>query len=333
LHPSKGIHLITLVTGATGLLGNNVVRLLLDRDQAVRVMVRKNSDPRPLEELNVEVVYGDVREPLEVENAMRDIDVVIHCAAFIHFGWTKFDVSRAVNVEGTRHVAAAARAVGAKMIHVSTCDTLASGKKNVPADEETPGEKVPCAYVVSKREAEEVVQQEIAIGLHAVITNPTFMMGPWDWKPSSGRMILETVRRFTPIAPRGGLSICDVRDVAAGILAAVEKGQVGQRYILSGENISYLDLWRLFARVASGKGPLATLGPLLRFIVGRIGDLRGKLSRHEPEVNSASLRLASDYHYYTCERAKQELGYASRPKEESIEAEWKWLVDYGYAGP
>lgn len=293
-------------------------------------MVHSERHRSALDGLNVEMIRGDVRDVSAVQAAMRGVDVVIHCAAFFHFGWSKLDISREVNVNGTRNVAAAARTVGAKMIHVSSVDAMAPGQKDCPADEETPGQKVACAYVVSKREAEQAVQEQIAEGLHATIINPGFMLGPWDWMPSSGRMILETTRRFTPVAPRGGASVCDVRDVATGILAAIERGRVGRRYILSGQNITYYDLWSKFARFTGSSGPWFTAGPTLRFIVGRLGDLKHKLSGQEPEINSASVLMSSRFHFYNCERARSELGYTTRPMEESIEDEWKWLVDHGY---
>ena len=320
----------TLVTGATGLLGNNLVRAMLDRGQHVRAMALAARNHPALEGLNVEAISGDVRDVSAVEAAMNGVDAVIHCAAFIHFGWSKLDISREINVHGTRHVAEVARRRGARMIHVSSCDTLAPGQKDCPADEETPGHKVACAYVVSKREAEQVVQEQIAEGLHATIVNPGFILGPWDWTPSSGRMIVDTTRRFTPLAPRGGASVCDARDVATGILAAVKRGRIGRRYILSGENITYYDLWWAFARCAGTRGPWCTGPPTIRFLLGLLGDLKYKLSGAEPEINSASLRMASHYHFYTCKRAKSELDYDTRPMEETIEDAWKWFVDHGY---
>lgn len=321
----------TLVTGATGLLGNNVVRALLAGGHAVRVIVRSSSDPRPLEGLDVERIEGDVRDAAVVKRACEGIGAVIHSAAAIHFGWTGLDDMRAVNVAGTRHVADAALAAGAKMVHVSSVDALAPGAPDAPADEETPGEKVACTYVVTKREAEQVIQDRVKQGLEAVIVNPGFMLGPWDWKPSSGRMMLEVVKRFTPLAPRGGMSICDVRDVAAGVLAALDKGVTGRRYVLAGANISYFDAWRLFIDVAQrGSKPIARAGPLLRILGGAGGDLWARLTGRESDVNSASIKLSSLFHYYSSARAEAELGYRTRPHEQSMRDAWQWFVEHGY---
>jgi len=322
--------MLVLVTGATGLVGNNVVRLLLDRGDQVRVLARMTSDPRPLADLNVEIIQGDLQQQDALKQAAEGVDLVIHAAAQISFGWTGIEQARAINVEGSRNVAKAAQANGAKMVHVSSVDTLSPGSWEQPADEETVGKKIPCTYVVSKREAEAAIRQQIDQGLNAVIVNPGFMLGPWDWKPSSGRMLIEVAKRFTPLAPSGGLSVCDVRDVANGILAAAEKGTTGRNYILAGHNLTYFDAWNLFAKVAGGKGPAAKMGPLIRNLAGAAGDLWTKLTGREGDVNSAGIKMSSLVHYYSSARAEAELNYYCRPAEQSVEDAWKWFIEHGY---
>lgn len=317
-----------LVTGATGLVGNNVVRLLLERGIPVRVVTRGSSASQPLSDLAVEQFPGDVRDEPAIRRAMDGVTHVVHSAAVIHLGWRGLESQREVNVEGTRIVASAAREAGARLVHVSSVDALGIGTPTQPADEETPRTgKVGSTYVVTKREAEEVVQSQIAQGLQGVIVNPGFMLGPWDWKPSSGRMLQGVAGGFALLAPSGGCSACDVRDVAAGILAALRQGHTGRNYILAGHNISYLDLWQLFARVAGVRAPRARLGPLLQFAVGRGGDLVARLTGRESDVNSAALAMSSQFHYYRSERAARELGYATRPLEETVRDAWEWLRD------
>src|SRR5688572_10243824 len=126
-----------LVTGATGLVGNNVVRELLARGQSVRVLARGGGDPRPLAGLDVETIQGDVRDPAAVAAAVIGMDVVIHSAGFVQIGWTQLDAHQAINVEGTRNVAAAAREAGTKLIHVSSINALGLGRLDAPADEDT----------------------------------------------------------------------------------------------------------------------------------------------------------------------------------------------------
>ena len=172
--------------------------------------------------------------------------------------------------------------------------------------------------------------EEQTRGLDVVIVNPAFMLGPWDWKPSSGRMLLEIARGRGLFAPRGTVSVCDVRDVAAGILAAAEKGQTGRRYILAGQTISYLDAWRLFARVTGSRRPWGCPGPVALWVAGQVGDLVTRITGHEPDVNSAAIALARLPKHYSSQRARRELDYQNRALEETVQDTWNWFQQYGY---
>ncbi|MAV36050.1 MAG: HpnA protein [Planctomycetaceae bacterium] len=319
-----------LVTGATGLLGNNVVRLLGQRGLAVRALVRKSADPRPLEGLDVDVVPGDLRDHASLERSCQGVSAVVHAAAFVAIGRTQRDLAESINVEGTRALADAARDVGAKMVHVSSVDALAPATPQRPADETTAGSKPACPYVVTKRSAEAVIRKAVESGLEGTIVNPAFMLGPWDWKPSSGRMLLEVARRFSPAAPRGGVSLCDVRDVAAGCLAALERGQPGRQYILAGHNMSYFSAWRLFAEVSSGRPPWMQARPPLTTLAGWCGDWVARFTGKEPDVNSASVRMAHLWHHYSSRRAADELGYHCRAARETVADAWQWFTEQGY---
>lgn len=321
----------TLVTGATGLVGNNVARLLVERGQPVRVLVRASSDPRPLAGLDVEVFYGDVRDEAAVRRACAGVQQIVHAAAYVHIGWSALEQQREINVVGTRLMAEAALGAGSRLVHVSSVDALGVGSPELAADEETPrGGKTRCSYVITKSEAEDALRLVIDRGLDAPIVNPGFMIGPWDWKPSSGRMLLAVGKRFAALAPTGGCSICDVRDVAGGILAALERGKSGRNYILAGFNLTYLDIWRLFARIGGSRPPLGRLGPAMRFLAGQTGDLFGRLRGREPEVNSAAIAMSSLFNYYSSGRAQAELGYQNRPLEETVKDAWEWFKSYGY---
>jgi dihydroflavonol-4-reductase len=321
----------TLVTGATGLVGNNVVRTLVARGERVRVLTRETSAKAPLEDLDVDTTFGDVRDAEAVREACRGVDLVVHAAAYVHWGWSGAELHHSVNVVGTRNVCEAALQAGAKMVHVSSVDTLGIGDQDNPADEESRLGAIPAPYVLSKREAEAAVLDCVGRGLFAPIVNPAFMLGPWDWKPSSGRLLLAAATRFTPLVPSGGNNFCDVRDVAEGILAAAERGQSGRRYILGGEDLTYLQAWRLFAEVTGGPRPWLRMGPLVRVIAGRTGDLIGWFTGKEPDVNSAALASASLPHCYSSARAENELGYRHRKVREAVEAAWSWFREHGYA--
>jgi len=325
---------VTLVTGATGLVGNNTVRMLLDRGQPARALVRATSDPRPLEGLDVESVEGDICDADSVRRACEGAGVAIHAAGYVQLGSAYLDRHRRINVDGTRNVAQAARAAGARMIHVSSCDALGVRSLEEPADEETPlGEPVRCTYSITKREAEQVVLEEVDHGLDAVIVNPAFMLGPWDWKPSSGRMLLEVAKGVARVAPRGHFSVCDVRDVADGMLAAVKRGPCGERYILAGVTLSYFETWQKFAEITGAKPPWFAAPPRLAAIVGFGGDVWGRLTGREPDVNSGAIALAKLPKSYSSAKAQRELGYSNRPLDVSIRDAWDWFVQRDYARP
>jgi dihydroflavonol-4-reductase len=294
-------------------------------------MARAASDPRPLEGLDVERVLGDLRDEDTLRRACQGVELVIHSAARVHIGRRDLAEQREVNVEGTRRVAQAAMAAGARLVHVSTVDALGAGKRNEPADEESPLEGKPyCTYSFTKREAEQVVLSLVASGLDAVIVNPGFLLGPWDWKPSSGRMLLEVARRWTPVAPIGGSSVVDVRDVADGVLRAAQRGVTGRRYILAGDNMTYFEQWKLFSLVGGSRPPLIRMGPLMRWGGAIYGDCRALLTGRETDVNSAAIAMSSHFGFYSSRRAEQELGYRHRPAIDAVQAAWEWFQTMGY---
>lgn len=328
---SGDITLTVLVTGATGLVGNNIVRRLLEEGRNVRAIVRPSYGTRPLEDLDIEIVLGDVCDIESLRHAMRDVDLVIHCAGYVHIGWTGMREAEEINIGGTRNVAIVAREAGAKLIHVSSADALGSGLRNQVADEETIFvENPPIPYVLTKIAAEDEVRRQIEQGLHAVIINPGFMLGPWDWKPSSGRMIVEVVKGKPPMAPRGGTTVVDVRDVTTGILAAVDKGRCGANYLLGGDNMTYYELWKHIAEIAGTFKPICRMGPLIAIGAGVVGDVWTKLTGNEGAVNSAALKMSGIYHYYSSRRAEEELGYRYRPAREAIIVAYNWFQQYGY---
>jgi dihydroflavonol-4-reductase len=322
-----------LVTGAPGLVGNNVVRMLLSRGESVRAFVRSRTTATPaLAGMPVEMVHGSLGDEATVQHAVDGARIVVHSAAMVHCGWRHRAEMMKANVAATRIIAAAARRAGARFVHVSSVDAIGLRADGAPADEETPPGGMPeCPYVVTKREAERVVQEEVARGLDAVIVNPVYMLGPWDWKPSSGRMLLEVGSGKGLFAPPGANDFVDVRDVAGGILAAAERGTTGRRYILGGHPLSYLDAWRLFARVAGRMQPLGIAPlPLVR-IAGLAGDLASLCTKRELPVNSAATRMSMLSHNFSCRRAQTELGYAFRSLEATVADAWEWFLERGFA--
>ncbi len=332
LSRTRRLRVLTLVTGASGLVGNNIVRLLVERGEQIRVLSRGASDGRPYGQLDVQQVRCDIRDAEAVRRACDGVDRVIHAAAHVHIGWSGFQQHQTVNVEGARNVAAAALAAGVRLVHVSSVDTLGIGTRREPAHEESPPKgHVDCPYVVTKRAAEQALLELQQDGLDVVIVNPCYMLGPWDWKPSSGRMLLEIARGLGLFAPPGGNDFCDARDVAAGILLAAELGQTGRRYILTGEAFSYFEAWSLFAEVTGARQPQGVAWPWVQRAAGKFGDAWGRLCGKEPDINSAAVAIAGLPHHFCGARAQSELGFQHRPLRESAEDAWRWFREYGYA--
>jgi len=320
-----------LVTGATGLLGNQIARALLASGQATRVLVREGSDPRPCEELELEIVRGDLCDPKATAEACDGAAFVIHAAGEVRIGRSNPERFQRNNVDATRNLVSACLATGARMVQVSTTDTLGSAEDEAsPVTEDDPFDpRFATPYSLSKLKAEEAVRQGIAEGLDAVVVHPSFLLGPRDWKPSSGAMLLAAARGLSPLAPRGLTSVADARDVAAGILAAARSGRCGRHYILAGETLSYLDLWTLCARIAGARPPLGNLGPVLAWLVGAAGDAVGAITGTEPPVNSVALRSARAQRHYSSQRAERELSYSRRPLEETLRDTWQWFLETG----
>lgn len=323
------------VTGGTGLVGNNVIRLLLERGHAVRALVRRSEPDRGLAGLAIETVLGEITQPNTLPAAVAGCDRVIHSAAVVHLGWSRHESQTQVNVEGTRNVARACRAAGVRMLHVSSVDALGLGTRAAPANEATPisDKEFPAPYVLTKRAAERALDDEIARGLDAVVVNPVYMLGPWDWKPSSGRMLLQLAGGWAKLSPPGGNDFADVRDVAAGILTACDRGQTGRRYILGGEALSYYEAWRMFAEVIGVPPPWRNARAPVLYLSAWAGDLIYKLTGKEPDFNSAAVAMSKLEHHFSYARAAAELDYRPRPAREAAETAWQWFVDHGYAKP
>lgn len=325
------------VTGGTGLLGNTILRQLSEEGHDLVALVRGKPDTTVFDGIDAEFAVGELSDKDVVFSAVNGCDAVIHSAGLIHFGWKRLDDSMAVNRDGTRTVVDACCKYDVPLVHVGTVDTQAVGSRSEIVDEETPidhnGGQVPCSYVLSKRAGMDEVIAGVDRKLRCVVVHPGFMLGPWDWKPSSGRMIVGIVKSWQPLAPAGGTSLCDSRDVAAGTIAAMHRmidnaiPADGRQYILAGENWTFFELWKEITHRCGVRGPIMPAGPMQRWIGRTFGDLKGKLTESEGDLNSAAVRMSSQFHWYDSTRAKAELGYRSRDPSESIDDAIEWLRD------
>ncbi|TWT76524.1 dTDP-glucose 4,6-dehydratase [Planctomycetes bacterium CA13] len=318
------------VTGGTGLLGNSILRQLEQAGHETVALVRREPESRVFGGLLTEPVIGDLSSVDAIDRTIRHSDAVIHCAGLIHLGWKRLAESMRVNADGTRSIVDACIAHDRKLVHVGTVDAVAIGSRSAPSNETTPidetNSQIPCNYVVSKRAGVDEVISGVQRGLRAAIVHPGFMLGPWDWKPSSGRMILEVGKAWRPFAPRGGCCVCDSRNVASAAITAIEKGgDSGRAFILGGHNITYLQLWREIASRMGTRVPIARTGPIALWVAGQVGDLSARITGNEGDINSAIVRMSSLFHWHDSSRAEAELDYKIGDLSRTLDDAVAWV--------
>lgn len=326
-----------LVTGATGFVGSAVVRLLLERGAAVRVLARPGSDRRNLAGLEVEIAEGDLLQPATLKEACKGIAALFHVAADYRL-WTRDPKAMfAANVDGSRAIVrAAAEAGAARIVYTSSVATLGCPGDGRPGDEATPvtyGDMIG-TYKQSKFKAEEEVQRLVREeGAPVVIVNPSTPIGPRDIKPTpTGRMIVEAASGRMPAYVDTGLNIAHVDDVALGHLLAFDKGAVGERYVLGGEDMELRAILAEVARLTGRKPPTISIphGVVLPFayVAEAIAAFTGK----EPFATVDGVRMARKKMFFSSAKAKGVLGYAPRPAREALADAVAWFRDNGYLG-
>jgi dihydroflavonol-4-reductase len=319
-----------VVTGASGLLGANLSAELIAQGHTVTATRRESTDTSPLSDLPVKWVSADLGSVAELCEVFAGADVVFHCAAYVSTRRKVTPAISAVNVGITQAVVEAAITVGTpRLVYTSTANTIGPAPGGTPADEQTPWAmetaKLASAYAVTKRHAEIAVQQACD-SLDAVVVNPTYLVGPRDSKPSSGRLIVELVNRRIPCWTPGYNSFADVSEVARGMVAAWSHGKRGERYILGGQELTYREFMQRVATSAGVDAPRRRLPYPLAWIGGKGGDLVEAVTRRETTVNSLSVRYAfTELYRYRSDKAVRELGYVVGPIEPAIDNALTWF--------
>jgi len=323
----------TLVTGATGFIGSNVAIALAARGDRVRVLRRTTSRLDALAEAPVEYVTGDILDPDSLATAMRGCDVVFHVAAMSQYWRSGKETLYRVNVDGTRHVMQAALAAGVgRVVHTSSVAALGYPPRGALADETQvfPLKLSWFGYGHSKYLAELEVQKAVAQGLPAVIVNPGIVLGPRDVNFVSGSLIRASVKGQLRVAPPGGSNMVHVADVVAGQLAAAERGRVGERYILGGENLSHWEAATIIAEVTGGARPLLTLPRWSLGPIARLVDAFNALRRQPPLVAGYQIILGGETFYVDNSKAVRELGLPQTPFRQAAADAYTWYREQGW---
>jgi len=325
-----------LVTGASGFVGAAVARALLAQGAGVRTMLRSGSNTRNVEALDVEVVTGDLRTGDGLAAAVRGCDALFHVAADYRLWVPDPEAMHATNVAGTEHLLRAAMEYGVgRIVYTSSVSAVGSPADGKPGDESTPVsiEQMIGAYKQSKFLAERrVMTMARDDGCPVVIVNPSTPIGPGDVKPTpTGRMIDDAVHGRMPAFVDTGLNIVHVDDVATGHLLAFERGAVGQRYILGGENLSLQEILRQVAVLVGRRPPSVRIPHRMAMSVAHVAEAWAKLFGGEPQVTADAVRMSEKKMYFSSHRAMRELGYAARPAAEAIAEAVAWFRNAGDA--
>ena len=325
-----------LVTGATGFVGSAVARRIAGEGMSLRALVRAGSDRRNLAGIAADLVEGDLNDPESLVRAIDGCEALIHVAADYRLWIPDPDSMMRTNVEGTRAVLGAAMRAGvSRIVYTSSVAVLAQRADGEPADERTPSVMADMigTYKQSKFLAEKLVRQMVREeGAPIIIVNPSTPIGPRDLKPTpTGRLIVEAAAGRMPAFVDTGLNVVHVDDVAAGHLAALRKGRIGERYILGGENLPLSEILAEIAMLCGRKPPRIRLPHAAIMPVAYMAEAWCRATGHgEPFVTVDGVRMARKTMYFSSAKAESALGYRARPAAEALADAVEWFRANGY---
>jgi len=323
----------TLVTGAAGFLGSHVTRQLVARGKEVRVLLRASSTNRAIADLPLEYVTGDLRDPGSLDRAMKGVKRVFHVAADYRL-WARR--SREIydsNVGGTRNLLEAARRAGVEqVVYTSTVATIAVDRPQLP-NEFTDAKLAEMVghYKRSKWMAEREVLNAAKGGVPVIVAMPTTPVGPWDWKPTpTGKIILDFLNGKMPGYVETGLNFVGVEECAAGHLLAAEKGKIGERYLLGGENLTLKEMLDVLAKITGLRAPNWKIPHALALGVAYANTAFSRLVGREPSIPVEGVKIARHMMFVDCARAQRELGFQAGPVAAALERAVRWYEANGY---
>ena len=327
--------MLTLITGANGFVGSAVLRLLLDEGHEVRALVRAGSNRQNLANLPVEIVEGDLTDSSSLKNAVTNCDYLFHVAADYRLWIPDPAQMYLTNVDGTRLLMQHAAEAGVKnAVYTSSVATLGINADLSPANETTPVslDNMIGHYKRSKYLAEEEVHKLVASHqLPVTIVNPSTPIGPRDIKPTpTGRIIVDCLSGRIPAYVDTGLNIAHVDDVARGHLLALEKGKIGERYILGGEDLTLKSILGIICEIGQRKPPSISIPHNLILPIAKLIEIWAGFTKVEPLTTVDGIRMAKKHMFFSSAKAIAELGYQSRPARDALEDAINWFVENNY---
>ncbi|MBA3970976.1 MAG: NAD-dependent epimerase/dehydratase family protein [Bacteroidetes bacterium] len=323
------------LTGPDGLLGSNIVRELLHRNYEVRAMLYHNKHPITLIGLPIEIVYGDISDKDALIELSKGCDYFINVAAITDMWPSRGQKYFRINVKGAENaVEAVLKNKMKRLVHVGSASSFGYGTIDKPGNEmsDFKSGKYKVDYIDSKRDGQlKVLEAVKEKGLDAIVVCPTFMIGPYDSKPSSGTMIIAIVKGKMPAFSSGGKNWVYVKDVSTGVCNALTMGRSGEAYILGGENLTYVDaVTRIAASVGQKKIPKFIVpNGILKFI-GLLGTLSGAITKKAPALTINLANIACDGHYFSPQKAIDELKIPQTPIEIGVKEAVDWFQENKY---
>ncbi|MFC2058372.1 hopanoid-associated sugar epimerase [Chloroflexota bacterium] len=325
-----------LVTGATGFIGGNLARELLGQGFQVRALVREESNRKNIDDLDIETALGDLTDRASLDRALDGCDVLFHVAAAYTF-WARDPGSiYKSNVQGTENILAAALDRGIeKVVYTSTESTIGIDRgENLGTEEmEVNPRGLAGDYRKSKYKAERLAFEMCQQGLPLVVVNPTVPIGPLDIKPTpTGKLVVSYLNRNMPAYVNTGLNVIDVEDVAKGHVLALEKGRVGERYILGNKNLTFSEILGILEKITGIKAPRLRIPIWFALGMAYIDEfIEAGLIRKQPSLQVAGVKSATKFRQFDCSKSVRELGLPQTPVEEAFEKAVRWFRENGYA--
>jgi len=319
-----------VVTGATGHIGNVLIRELLAKGEKVRALVPPFENSLPISGLDIDVVAADICDSAALNSAFRGADAVYHLAGIIAIVPGKEELLHRVNVEGTRNVVDACLETGiGRLVYTSSIHAIQEPPEGIVINETFPvdPDHVLGPYARSKAQATLEVRRAVERGLNAVIVHPTGVIGPFDFKISDmGRFVLDFIRGKLRGYLDGAYDFADVRDVAHGMTLACEKGRTGESYILSGERVSIKQIMDMLEETSGIKAPEFKVPAWLARTVGKLAPVYARINSSKPLFTEYSVDVLRSNSRVTSEKARTELGYLPRSVRESICDSVTWFM-------
>ena len=320
-----------VITGASGHIGTNLVRALIQDGRRTRSLVHVHH--QGIDELDTEIFKGDICDPESLRRAFRGAEIVYHLAACISLSMKGWPQLESINVNGTRNVVEACLATGVKrLVHFSSIHALNQEPMDTPIDETRPLSDSPGhpPYDRSKALGEKEVRQGIERGLDAVIIYPTAVIGPHDYEPSYlGEAIIDLASHKLPALVTGGYDWVDVRDVVQGAMAAEKNAGTGEGYLLSGHWLPMRSIADMVMEITGTPTPKITVPLWMAHLGVPVVALMSKMTGRRPLYTNFSLKALKSNRHMSHEKASRDLGYQPRPLLDSLKDSLEWFRDNG----